>query len=320
MLRAGFEHLVISAIWCIILYMAKVPFYLAVLVLFAGVSPCLSSQARPRAELEVVFLDGILEIRDGSSWIETDVGDLVDRESYVRLEEGGIVEFFDGSVSVTISTSGVYHLADIVQTVADRSSSTDLGRFLHNALEEVAGKPRSRTTAAVLGARAKEADDPEIGWIDEEDEILREGKDLLEQGKYEEALRFFQDAEAEAVDEEEQHFAFYVGYTLAMQGKKGAALRKLTHIDIEVTAPFYEDWVLVQGQLFYESMAYERAVRIFEEYLTATPEGDNRQTVSFLAALCYRELGDKGKAQKHLDRAYRIDPDSEIGRAAKNQM
>jgi outer membrane protein assembly factor BamD (BamD/ComL family) len=300
--------------------MTKVPFYLVVLVLFAWISPCLSSQARPRAELEVVFLDGILEIRDGSSWIETDVGDLIDRESYVRLEENGIVELFDGSLSVTISRSGVYHLADLVRKIADRSSSKDLGRFLENAFQEVAGKPRSRTTAAVLGARAKEADDPEIGWIDEEEEILREGKDLLEEGKYEEALRFFQDAESEAIDEEEQHFTFYVGYTLALLGKKGAALKKLADIDAEVTAPYYEDWVLVQGQLFYESMAYERAVRLFEEYLTGTFEGDNRQAISFLSALCYRELGDTEQAKKHLDRAYRIDPDSEIGRAARNQM
>jgi len=300
--------------------MSKLPFYLAVLVLFAGFSPFLSSQARPREELEVVFLDGILEIRDGGSWIESEVGDLIDRESYVRLEEDGIVEFFDGSLSVTISTSGVYHLAGLFQKVAERSSSKDLGLFLENVLEEVAGKPRSRTAAVVMGVRAKEADEPQIGWIDEEEEILREGKDLLEQGKYDEALRFFRNAESEAIDEEERHFAFYVGYTLALQGKKGAALQKLMHIDPEVTAPYYEDWVLVQGQLFYESLAYERAVRVFEEYLTATPEGDNRQAVSFLAALCYRELGDTEQPQKHMDLAYRIDPDSEIGRAAREQM
>jgi len=300
--------------------MAKIPFYLVVLVLFASFSPCLSSQARPRAELEVVFLDGFLEVQDGSKWIETDVGDLIDRESYVRLEENSIVEFFDGSVSVTISTSGVYHLADLVQKVADRSSSKDLGRFLENALEEVAGKSRSRTTTAVLGARGKEADDSAIGWVDEEEEILREGKDLLEQGEYEEALRFFQDAEAESLDEQKQHFAFYTGYSLALLGKKGAALQKLSQIDPEVIAPYYEDWVLVQGQLLYESMAYERAVGVIEDYLTATPEGDYRQAVYFLAALCYRELGDAEQAQKHLDRAYRIDPDSEIGKAARNQM
>ena len=300
--------------------MAKLPLLLVVLVISIGFSPLISSQSRPRAEIEVVFLDGILEIRDGSSWIEVEVGDLVDRDSYLRLEEGGIVELLDSSVSVTISTSGVYHLADLVQKAASRSSSTGVGRFLENALEEVAGRTQSRTTSAVLGARAEKAETPEIGWIDEEEEMLREGKDLLGEGKYEEALRFFQDAESEALDEQEQQVAFYVGYSLALLGRRGAALKQLTQLDPVPTAAYYEDWVVVQAQLLFESMAYERAIDATELYMSTTPEGDKRQVVSFIAGLCYRELGDSERARKYLEQAYRIDPETEIGKAAKAQL
>jgi tetratricopeptide (TPR) repeat protein len=297
------------------MYMHRARHFLsAVVLLFVSVL-CLSSQ-----EFEVLFLDGLLEAREGESWIEVQTGDLLDRESNLRLEEQGIVELSDGLISITIGTGGTFSLADLVQKVSRRSSSSNLGRFLDHALAEAAGKPKIHTASGVLGARGNEAEAPEIGWIDESAEKLREGEGLLLKGSYEQALRFFEEAEAGALDEEAQHFAFYVGYTLALLGKTGPALKKLTQIKPDVTAPYYEDWVLVQGQLYYESLEYQRALEISQDYLRAMPAGDHRQAVSFIAALCLRELGDSELSHEYMERAYRIDAETEIGRAAKAQL
>jgi outer membrane protein assembly factor BamD (BamD/ComL family) len=296
--------------------MSPKPVYsVSILLLFLLFSPLLFGQ-----ELEVVFLDGILEKKEGSSWIEVYVGDVIDRGSLVRVGSDSIVELSDGSLSVTIGTSGVFSVADLVQKVSGQTASRGLGRFLQHALEEVAGEPESRTSAAVLGARAKEVEDEKMDWIDEEEEIMQRGKALLQEGKYEEALRFFEDVEAEAIDDEAEQYNFYIGYTLAMLGKKGPALKKLSSIHPETKDSYYEDWVLVTGQLLYESMSYRKALALFEDYLKRIPEGGNSQAAYLFAGLCYRELGHGEQARENLERSYRIDPDSEIGKTAKSQL
>ena len=114
--------------------------------------------------------------------------------------------------------------------------------------------------------------------------------------------------------EEQGSFGFYIGVTYAMLGENGRALQKLLALDPPPWEDYFTDWVLLTGQLLMESLSYERAVQIFQRYLQESPAGPSAQTVWYLTALSQREEGHRDAAADSFRRAYRLDPNSELGR------
>jgi tetratricopeptide (TPR) repeat protein len=264
--------------------------------------------------MEAVFLEGTVEVKETSGWIYLAVGDCLMADSVFRVGIDTILELSGDIHTITISTPGTFSLEELLKHYTLRSSDHALGRFLSDTLTGIVKGREQDSRVVTLGARAREAENGDLKWLDVEQENIRGGKALLRDEKYEEALQLFLDAETDAFGEEADYYQFYIGYCYALLGKRGPALKMLSEISPDKTAPYYDDWVVVRGQLLYESLAYHKAIDLFEHYLSHCPAGRNRQAAGFFSGLCYRELGDEVKARSRFREAYQVDPESEIGR------
>jgi tetratricopeptide (TPR) repeat protein len=262
-------------------------------------------------EAVVEFVDGAVEVQEGSEWIEVGIGDSLAEESTLRIGPDSLVELSGLRGKITITAAGTYALADLLRSQGERK--TLLGGFMKNALARVVSEPEAEE-AVSMGVRAAEAEEETFEWMDEEEELLIQGKDLLADGLYAEALELFTEAEELWDIDEEGPFGFYIGVTYAMLGETGRALQRLLALDPPPWEDYFADWAVLTGQLLMESMDYGRAVEFFHEYLRENSAGAGAQTIWYLTALCERELGHVEAAAESFRRAYTLDPDSELGR------
>jgi len=274
----------------------------------------------PAQTTEVVFLEGTAEEKTATGWHRLETGDFLAIDTVFRVGANTILELTGDLHSLTISSSGIFSLKEILKDHGVRSSDKRLGRFLSNALKAILAGKMKEPEVVVFGARAQEAKDAELTWLDVEEENLRKGRTLLRAEKYEQALHHFQKANAEAFGDEADHYQFFVCYCYALMGKKALALQTLNAMMPDKSVSFYDDWILVRGQLFYESMAYRRSLDLFEQYIALYPAGSKRQSAHLFSGLCHRELGDKKAACSEFEKAYQADPDSEMGEMAKGRF
>lgn len=266
----------------------------------------------PRAEEAVVeFVDGTVEVQEDSGWIEVDIGDSLPEGSTLRIGSDSLAELSSSRGRITITAPGTYVLADLFQDRGGRKAL--LGGFMKNALARAVAEPGAEESVS-MGVRAAEVEEESFEWMDEEEELLNQGKDLLADGLYAEALDLFTEAEELWGLEGQGAFGFYIGVTYAMLGENGRALQRLLSLDPAPWEDYFTEWAVLTGELLMESLDYARAVQIFQRYLQESPAGPSAQTVWYLTALSQREEGHRDAAADSFRRAYRVDPDSELGR------
>ena len=264
-------------------------------------------------DLDVDFIDGTVEVRDGDDWEEIFIGDTVDRRSVIRVGDGAIVELSGAEIRLTVSNAGTYTLSDLLAG-SSPGSSKSLQGFLQNSLSVVMDKSTASASAAQMGARADKATEKKFEWIDEDDEILEEGRALIEDRLYDKAVEFFEEEMEYAEDYVAGHYLFYLGYAHAMLGKRGLALKELGSIDPDPSEEYFGEWSLTFGQLLYESLAFEDSLKVFKAYLEQSPEGKNAQEAYAFTGLCYQQLGDNSAAAGSFKSAVALDPDSDIAK------
>jgi tetratricopeptide (TPR) repeat protein len=262
-------------------------------------------------DIDVEFVDGTVDLKQGNDWETIYIGDAIGRDSIIHVGEGGIVELSGADVRLTVSNAGTYSLAELLSGTA-AGSSKNLQSFLQNSLSVVMEKSKTSTSAAQMGVRAAEQKTT-FEWIDEDEELLAEGRALIEDGAYAEAAEFFADELEYAEDYIAGHYRFYLGYAQAMLGKKGLALKELGSIEAKPSDEYFEDWSLTYGQLLYESLAFDSSLAVFKAYIESFPEGKNAQEAYAFTGLCYQQQGDASAAAENFKRAIELDPNSEVG-------
>lgn len=267
-------------------------------------------------EFTLDYLEGEMEINQDGSWVEAMIGDTISGNTQLKLDEESIAEFSSDNSRLTISNSGVYSLEDILNK-KKRVSSLGFGTVVQNTYRYVAGKQKS-TSSAVMGVRGAKADNSnDIAWMDEEDEQLSQGKDLIKEKKFKDAVSVLNEGFKNADPDTEQEYLYYLGYSYAMLGENAKALKYFSGVKADGTEDYFGDYVLVKGQLLMDSLSYEKALVLFNRYISAYPDGANTQVSYFMAGICLNELGKKGKARDSFKQAQRIDPKSEVGKAAQ---
>lgn len=267
-------------------------------------------------KLLLQYLDGVLEVKEDDSWVEADVGDSFSSETILKVGEDTIAELESGNLRLTLTTEGIYSVAKILDN-NKKVASWGIGSTLSAKLNAITGSSQKSSTA-VMGVRGAAADsDQELKWMDEDEELLLEGKKLLEAEQYREAIDIFREGFEIADPEKEQKYLFYLGYAHAMLGEKPHALKYLTRVDADISKAYFSDLVLVKGQLLVESLAFKNALELFDIYLKSFPEGDNTQAACFLSEICLQGMNNNKQALIRLEKARDIDPDSDLGRAAE---
>ena len=270
-------------------------------------------------ELLIEYLEGTLELKEGSGWVELYIGDTIPQSSFVRLSDNGFAELSTSTVTVTISDDGTYG-TDALLRSAQKVASWNLGTVVNSKLSKLIS-PAQQGQTAVMGVRGEAAGEEQLTWVEEGEQYLERGKQLLADGLYEEAASVFeQGAEWALTDEERNEHLFYAAYAHSLKGDSAVALIMLEDIQASSDTAFFTDYVLLKGKLLIENLAFDDALGLFNEYLTHPDMGETTQVVYFLSAVCYQGLDNQSEALRRLQDAYRIDADSEYGQAAKSMM
>ncbi len=290
---------------------------LALPLLFASVSAA-------AGEVIVGYVDGVLEVRDGTTWYELFIGDAVDGSDEIRLADDSHAELLGGSSTIRLSRPGTYEVERLLEGVG-RTASANIGGMVLGRVSRLTGRDETPRQTTAGGARASEAV-TQTGptWVGGEtvDELILQGTELLGHGDLEDAYWVFQEAYEYAVtDEEYARSLFYYGYASALVGRPLQAFDLLEEIGPQPDTSHYATHILALGQLLLDSFAYDEAI----EYLTPLAEAEDQelediQSARLLLGVAYQGLGRPSQARDHLRRAREIAPETQVAETAERLL
>lgn len=270
-------------------------------------------------DLMVEYLEGILEVGQGSNWIEVDIGDTIPQNSYLRLSDNGLAELSAGAITITLNQDGTFSIKNLL-TSGREVAAWNISSLVNSKLARLISPDQQQGTA-VMGVRGDPTEEEELTWVEEGEEYLEQGKELIRTGDYKEAREVLQEgADYSFSDEEKEEYNFYIASAYALEGKSAPALLMLTNMKTESSTPYYSDYVLLKGKLLIEGLAYKKALLLFDQYLKKPDRSETTQLIYFLSALCNQRLENRRDAISNLEAAYEINNSSEYGRAARRMM
>ena len=270
-------------------------------------------------DLLVEYVEGTLEVKEGSNWYELYIGDMVPENSVIRLSDNGFAELSTRNVTVTLSDDGTYNTQSLLRS-GQKVASWDIGGVVNSKLSKLLG-PGQQGETAVMGVRGAAADQGELTWVEEGGEYMEKGKQLLVDGLFDEAIVAFKEGADWALTEDERsEYLFYAAYAHSLKGDNALALIMLEDMALSSSSAIFTDYVLLKGKLLIENLAFADALDLFSEYLKHPDMGETTQVVYFLSAVCQQGLDNKSQAEKFLQDAIKINASSEYGRAAQRMM
>jgi tetratricopeptide (TPR) repeat protein len=261
----------------------------------------------------VEYLDGYLDLDEGGSWYELYIGDTVSADDTVRLDDG-YAELSDGTLTIRLTRPGTYYVGNLVSS-ARRTNNSGVGGLVINRIGRLTGQQEEPQQTAAGGARASEAvnqNQPTWAGGESVDELINQGVALLQEGEYQDAYWRFLEANEYAFDDTEiARSLFYYGYSAALIGKTPEAFKLLYEVGPDPETDYYEDHVIVLGQLLIETFAFEDAIDQLEPLVeSGAAEAGARQSAMLLTGLAYEGLGDVRMARTFLRRSRDLVPDS----------
>ncbi len=265
------------------------------------------------------YIEGYLDLKDGSGWSEVYIGDLLPANAVVKLDQDSYAELSYGNDTIKLSRPGTYELSKLIgakSQVADSGSSLFTGKFKTFIQEDT-----TKTQSTVGGVRAAEAETVSIDWMSSETaDLIKSGKEALEAGNTDDAHDFFSEAYDFAADEfEESEALYFMGLTAAMKGDYLEALDNLDMAYVEDDSEYYTDYYLLKGQLLVESFAYDEAFKFLNEYKASAGKNtpDKLQQIYYMIAVSGSNAGERNAAVSAINKLIAIDPNSDTAKAAK---
>ncbi len=270
-------------------------------------------------EMTVEYLDGVLELKEDLDWIELDIGDTVPEDTQLRLWEDSFAELSAGAITVTLNQKGIYSTKELLRS-GKKVAAWDIGKVVNSRLSMLVS-PEKQQQATAMGVRAAKQDKEEVQWVDEEEDLLEEGKELLFKENYKAAIELLlEGADFTFSDERKQEYLFYAAYGYVRLGSNALAMITLAEVEPETNASYFTDYVILKGKLLIENFNFEEALGLFDRYMEFPDPGETTQVVYILSALCNQGLDNSQEALNNLEAAYKIDGTSEYGLAAKRMM
>jgi tetratricopeptide (TPR) repeat protein len=270
-------------------------------------------------DLLVEYVEGTLEVKEGSDWYQLYIGDMLSENSVIRLSDNGFVELSTGNVTVTLSDDGTYNTQSLLSS-GQKVASWGIGNVVNSKLSKLLG-PAEQGETAVMGVRGAAADQGELTWVEEGEEFMEKGRKLLVEGLFDEAIVAFKEGADWALTEDERsEHLFYTAYAHSLKGDNALALIMLEDMALASNSDIFTDYMLLKGKLLIENLAFADALDLFSEYLKHPDMGETTQVVYFLSAVCHQGLDDNSQAERFLQDAIKINASSEYGRAAQRMM
>jgi len=295
---------------------------ISILILIFSLLVIFSSQAENYdGSMTLDYLEGGIQIKRGEVWVNIEMGEKLTVDTLLKLSADSIAEISGKGTSLTITKSGIYSLKDLLNK-KKKIFASGLALAFKNLYKLLRGKG-GRALSTAMGVRGAEVEDSSNGmeWVSEEDEYLNEAEDLIKKGDYTKAVSVLKENINLLEDPDiKQEYLYYLGYAYAMLGENARALSYLLKVKADESKPYFDDLILIKGQLLVDSLDFSGALKLFNYYLNKYPGGSNNQVIYFLSGICYRELNKNDKALISLSKAVKIDPASDIGIAADREM
>ena len=269
-------------------------------------------------ECYISYLDGGVDVKKNGRWQALTIGDRISLSSVIRLESDSMLEISFKQSVITIYDEGIYDLQKLVSSSQEMQSQSFL-TIIDKKIDKAVNGTESERSAAfgVRGPLIEEESTVEFMEEEDDEDYVALGMESLNNVNFDEAIEYFTTALEEGISQEEEPFIYYlIAYAYSEKHEKAKALKYLNKIHINQDHLLYTDFVLLKGQLLLESFAYNRALLLFEEYLTYNPTGNTAQSALLLSSFCYKGLGNNYKYKDCLKKAEALDPQSELGKEA----
>lgn len=250
-------------------------------------------------EFEIVLLQGEAFTRNEGSWRRVEVGNTLRNEAVLRLETGGYVEIGHREGILRIARPGTYELAS-------------LRRATSRARSDAVREAISRRFRQLLTERYDEVTETDSG-----ERLIAEGLRALRQNQAQGAYNLFAEARAGASADQQRDIMVLQALAARASGNYQESLQLL-----DAEAGFLADErALLKADVLLELSAFSEAIEMVERYLRhsgRTPS--ERQVASALKAQALAGMGNLGAAMATFEDAIALDPMSEVGRAAREQL
>jgi tetratricopeptide (TPR) repeat protein len=265
-------------------------------------------------DLYVDYLDGYLEIQEGSHWNPIDIGDVVSENDIIRLSDTSYAELLFQDIKITLDNDGVYEVLLLLNQIEKVDKWGIKGSSFAKLFREDKIESKQST---VMGVRGDPQDEEDITWVDDDIEFLEEGKSLYQNGDFEDAQVILEEG-AEWYGSNYDEILFYKALCEFESGLFREMRESLFEMDPDPASDFFGDYVLLKGNVLIESQDFKKAEELFDSYLTESGLKDAEQMVYLLSAFCSLELDEIVSAKGKLKKSINIDPHSETGRKASD--
>jgi len=267
--------------------------------------------------LTLVYAEGEVFQYDGGSWYEIYIGDPIDNSSTIKIGSDSMVEIDSDGNTLLLNKPGTYKLGDLISkrtTISSWGNNPVFKKFLSG------DNKRSGVQTAVMGVRGSATETDDVEWLSEDSMIIDEAITMIGEGDFNSAINLLNDEIEVAFDEELSEYNYYLGYSYYMMGASGQALSHLDKVESDYDTEYYPDFVVLKGSLLLESLAYNDALDLFNEFLRNDDFSPTAQAVNYLSATALKGLGNTSEAVKKLRITVKMNPDSDIGKSANTLL
>lgn len=264
-------------------------------------------------DLMLVYAEGDVFLNENGAWYEVFIGDMIDGSSTIKIGPNSLVEIDADGNTLLLNKPGTYKLGELISQrgkVSAWGNNPVFKKFLSG------DNSRSNVQTAVMGVRGSATETDAIEWLSEDSMIIDEAIVMIGDGDFNGVIDFLKDEMDFAFDEELSGYNYYIGYSYYMLGSSGRALSYLDKVESDYDTEYYPDFVVLKGSLLLESLAFEDALDLFNEFLRNDDFSGTAQAVNYLAATALKGLGRDRDATKKLEITAKMNPSSDIGRSA----
>lgn len=268
-------------------------------------------------DLMLVYTEGDVFLNENGAWYEVFIGDMIDSSSTLKIGPNSLVEIDADGNTLLLNKSGTYKLSELI------SQTTKVSAWGNNPVFKkfLSGdNSRSNVQTAVMGVRGAATETDDIEWLSEDSMIIDEAIIMISDGDFNGVIDFLSEEMNFAFDEELSGYNYYIGYSYYMLGSSGRALSYLDKVESDYDTEYYPDFVVLKGSLLLESLAYDDALDLFNEFLRNDDFSGTAQAVNYLTATALKGLGRDKDAAKKLEITVKMNPSSEIGRSANTLL
>ncbi|MCK5153760.1 MAG: hypothetical protein KAQ93_05315 [Spirochaetales bacterium] len=264
-------------------------------------------------DLLLVYAEGDVFENENGTWYELFIGDMLSDSSTLKIGLNSMVEIDANGNTLLLNKPGTYKLGELITKTSKVSAwgnNPVFKKFLSG------DNARSSVQTAVMGVRGSATETDDVEWLSEDSMIIDEAIALIGDGEFNEVIDFLSEEMDFAFEEDLSDYNYYIGYSYYMLGSSGRALSYLNKVESNYDTEYYPDFVVLKGSLLLESLAYNDALDLFNEFLRNDDFSGTAQAVNYLSASALKGLGKDKDAEKKLEITVKMNPSSDIGRSA----